>query len=108
MVERQIRERRRQERFRDLLRARHGNRCLVTGCAVLAVLEAAHIKPYRGEDDNHPENALLLRSDVHTLFDLDLLGIEPDRWRLSCTQVSPRNMETSQRKCSNIQRVANY
>ena len=28
---------------------------------------------------NHPENGLLLRSDIHTLFDLDLLGIEPDR-----------------------------
>jgi hypothetical protein len=51
----------------------------VTGCTVLAVLEAAHIKPYRGEQDNHPENGLLLRSDIHTLFDLDLLGIEPGR-----------------------------
>jgi hypothetical protein len=48
-------------------------------CTVLAVLEAAHIKPYQGEDDSHPENGLLLRSDIHTLFDLDLLGIAPDR-----------------------------
>ena len=44
---------------------------------VLAVLEAAHIRPYLGENDHHPENGLLLRSDVHTLFDLDLLGIDP-------------------------------
>lgn len=51
----------------------------MTGCTVLAVLEAAHIKPYLGEQDNHPENGLLLRSDIHTLFDLDLLGIAPDR-----------------------------
>jgi len=28
-------------------------------------------------DDNHEENGLLLRADIHTLFDLDLLGIEP-------------------------------
>lgn len=41
------------------------------------MLEAAHISPYRGENDKHPENGLLLRSDVHTLFDLDLIGIEP-------------------------------
>src|SRR5208282_2998948 len=61
---------------------RYGDRCLVTGCEVLAVLEAAHIRPYRGEDDNHPENGLLLRSDVHTLFDLDLLGIEPEALRV--------------------------
>ena len=79
VIERQIRERRGQQHFRDCLRERHGDRCLVTGCTVLAVLEAAHIKPYRGEQDNHPENGLLLRSDIHTLFDLDLLGIEPDR-----------------------------
>lgn len=77
LVERQIRERRGQGKFRDDLRARYGDRCLVTGCEVLAVLEAAHINPYRGADDHHPANGLLLRSDVHTLFDLDLLGIEP-------------------------------
>jgi len=46
------------------------------------VLEAAHIKPYRGEKDNHPKNGLLLRSDIHTLFDLDLLGIEPEHFRV--------------------------
>lgn len=51
----------------------------MAGGTVLAVLEAAHIKLYQGDDDNHPENGLLLRSDIHTLFDLDLLGIEPDR-----------------------------
>ena len=55
---------------------------MVTGCEALSVLEAAHIKPYRGEDDNHPSNGLLLRSDIHTLFDLDLLGIEPESLKL--------------------------
>jgi putative restriction endonuclease len=40
-------------------------------------LEAAHIRPYRGFLDNHVENGLLLRADLHTLFDLDLIGIEP-------------------------------
>jgi predicted restriction endonuclease len=79
VVVRQIRERRGQQQFRDALRERYGDRCLVTGCEVLAVLEAAHISPYRGEDDNHPENGLLLRADIHTLFDLDLIGFEPDR-----------------------------
>ena len=78
VVVRQIRERRGQQQFRDALRERYGDRCLVTGCEVLAVLEAAHISPYRGEGDNHPENGLLLRADIHTLFDLDLIGIEPN------------------------------
>jgi HNH endonuclease len=82
VVERQIRERRGRQQFRDALRERYGNRCLVTGREVLAVLEAAHIRPYRGEKDNHPANGLLLRSDIHTLFDLDLLGIEPEELRI--------------------------
>ena len=76
-VERQICERRGQVPFRNSLRKRYGDRCLVTDCRVLAVLEAAHISPYRGEEDNHCDNGLLLRADIHTLFDLNLLGIEP-------------------------------
>jgi hypothetical protein len=82
VVMRQINERRGQPEFRNALRERHGDRCLVTACTVLEVLEAAHIKPYRGEKDNRPANGLLLRSDIHTLFDLDLLGIEPEHFRV--------------------------
>jgi hypothetical protein len=78
LVDRQIRARRGQERFRDALRRRYGERCLVTGCSILAVLEAAHIHPFRGEKDHDEENGLLLRADIHTLFDLDLLGIHPE------------------------------
>jgi hypothetical protein len=82
-VQRQIKERRGQRRFRDALRGRYGDLCLVTGSKCLAVLEAAHICPYKGENDNDPTNGLLLRSDIHTLFDLDLLGIEPACLRIS-------------------------
>jgi len=82
LVDRQIRERRGQAAFRNSLRNRYGDRCLVTGCEVLAVLEAAHISPYRGKMDNHPENGLLLRTDIHTLFDLNLLGVEPTSLRI--------------------------
>ena len=66
-----------QQQFRNTLCKRYGPQCVVTGCNVLAILEAAHIKPYRGKNDHNPENGLLLRADIHTLFDLNLLGIEP-------------------------------
>ncbi len=56
---------------------RYEHRCVVTGCTVIAVLEAAHIRPYRRPEDNDVKNGLLLRADIHTLFDLNLLGIEP-------------------------------
>ncbi len=78
----QIRLRRGQQRFRNDLLKRYGNRCLVTGSSIVALLEAAHILPFRGSADNHPENGLLLRADVHTLFDLNLLGIEPNELRI--------------------------
>ncbi len=76
---RQIKARRGQQVFRQSLRERYGDNCMISGCRLLDVLEAAHIKPYRGERDNHPENGLLLRADLHTLFDLDLIGIEPKK-----------------------------
>lgn len=72
-----IRERRGQQRFRERLRQRYGNACMVSGCSLFDVVEAAHISPFRSDCDHHPENGLLLRADLHTLFDLNLLGIEP-------------------------------
>lgn len=77
VVFQQIKLRRGQRKFRDLLLERFEGRCVVTGCSVVDVLEAAHIDPYRGVEENNPKNGLLLRADVHTLFDLDLLGIDP-------------------------------
>ena len=41
------------------------------------MLEAAHITPYLGSLTNHVSNGLLLRTDLHTLFDCGLLAIEP-------------------------------
>jgi hypothetical protein len=78
LVMRQIRARRGQAHFRNALRARYGDRCAVSGCELLDILEAAHISPYRSEADNDPANGLLLRCDLHTLFYLDLLGVEPE------------------------------
>jgi hypothetical protein len=50
--------------------------CAVTGCKVTDVLEAAHIVPYLGTHTNGIGNTLLLRSDIHTLFDKGLLSID--------------------------------
>ncbi|BAZ33102.1 hypothetical protein NIES4074_56120 [Cylindrospermum sp. NIES-4074] len=75
---RQIKERQGQPEFRKALISRYGSQCMISGYKLLEVVEAAHISSYRGLKDNHPENGLLLRTDLHTLFDLDLLGIEPE------------------------------
>jgi hypothetical protein len=67
--------RRGQRRFREALLTAFDRCCAVSGCAVVELLEAAHISPYKGEHTDRPDNGLLLRADLHTLFDLDLLTI---------------------------------
>ncbi len=74
---RAIKQRLGQPEFRAQLLNLHGHRCQVTGCSQACLLEAAHIRPFRGERDHHPQNGLLLRTDIHTLFDRGLLWIEP-------------------------------
>ena len=74
---RAIRLRRGQPAFRAALLSAYDRRCAITGCAVEDVLEAAHITPYRDNLTNHVSNGLLLRADLHTLFDCGLLTIEP-------------------------------
>jgi hypothetical protein len=77
-VLREIRARRGQRQFRDALIDAYAGRCAITGCSVLDVLEAAHITPYLGPETNHVTNGLLLRADLHTLFDTRLLAVDPD------------------------------
>jgi len=57
----------------------YSKRCAVSGCDVEAVLEAAHIRPYRNEECHHISNGLLLRSDIHVLFDKGLITIDENR-----------------------------
>ncbi len=74
----QIVRRRGQQEFRERLLDAYGRRCAITGCDAVAALEAAHIVPYRGDETNSVQNGLLLRADIHTLFDLGLIGVQPE------------------------------
>jgi hypothetical protein len=76
-IMRSICERRGQQDFRNELLASYGRRCAMTGCEIVDVLEAAHIVPYLGPATNNVTNGLLLRSDLHTLFDCGLVAIDP-------------------------------
>lgn len=67
-----------QPQFRDNLLKAYKGRCAATGCQVPQALEAAHIIPYKGEKTNHVSNGLLLRADIHTLWDRTLVAIDPD------------------------------
>jgi hypothetical protein len=62
---------------------RYGATCQISGCALRDLVEAAHVSPYALSNNNGEGNGLLLRSDLHTLFDLGLLGIEPSSLTIS-------------------------
>ena len=72
--------RRYQTAFRRVLLSKRPNRCTITGTSELSVLEAAHIVPYseRFADRDKTENGILLRSDIHKLFDAHLISINPE------------------------------
>tara|TARA_R110002167_G_scaffold341691_1_gene550159 strand:+ start:3354 stop:4181 length:828 start_codon:yes stop_codon:yes gene_type:complete len=78
-----IKKRLGQSKFRKELLEAYNNTCAVTGSRVLEILEAAHIEPYDGAYTSVVNNGILLRSDIHDLFDLNkdekrLIGISSD------------------------------
>ena len=64
--------------FRVLVIDAYQRRCTVTGEKILPVLEAAHIKPYAQSGPHAVNNGLLLRADLHILFDRGYLTVDPD------------------------------
>jgi hypothetical protein len=67
-----------QRAFRNKLVINYENACAISRCRTGYVLEAAHVTPYIGVKSNVLPNGILLRSDIHTLYDLGLLAINPD------------------------------
>lgn len=76
-VYREIVARQGQAGFRAALLEAYGGQCAITGFDAAPALEGAHLRPYRGPESNVVTNGLLLRSDIHTLFDLRLLAVDP-------------------------------
>ncbi|MCA1791407.1 MAG: HNH endonuclease [Thioalkalivibrio sp.] len=64
--------------FRSRVADAYERRCAVTGERTLPVLEAAHIVPHARQGPNQVDNGLLLRSDLHRLFDRGLATVEPE------------------------------
>lgn len=64
--------------FRVLVTNAYNRKCAISGEKTLPVLEAAHIKPYAESGPHFISNALLLRSDLHKLFDCGYITITPE------------------------------
>jgi len=64
--------------FRILVTGAYNRKCAISGEKALPVLQAAHIKPFNEQGPNSVSNGLLLRSDLHILFDRGYLTVTPE------------------------------
>jgi len=65
--------------FRVLVTDAYDRRCAVSGEKTLPILDAAHIRSYADGGEHEGSNGLLLRTDIHKLFDLGYVTIDEDR-----------------------------
>lgn len=73
-----IRPRLGQGTFRVVVTDAYERRCVVTGEKTLPILDAAHIRPFADEGRHEVSNGLLLRTDIHRLFDLGYVTVSTD------------------------------
>jgi putative restriction endonuclease len=73
-----IRPRLGQGAFRLVVTDLYSRRCAITKERTLPALEAAHIRPYADGGEHAPTNGILMRRDVHSLFDQGYVTITPD------------------------------
>jgi HNH endonuclease len=73
-----VRRRLGQGSFRVLVTETYERRCAMTGERALPVLQAAHIQPVTRSGRHRVDNGILLRSDVHTLFDQGYVTVTPE------------------------------
>lgn len=79
--------------FRRQLMDDFGAACCLSGCTIEGLLEAAHICTHDKSDDHSRGNGLLLRADLHTLFDLDMLRIHPDTFEVEMDEQVARSRD---------------
>jgi putative restriction endonuclease len=72
-----VRPRLGQGAFRVLVTDHYRRRCAVTGERTLPALEAAHILPYGQGGQHEVRNGILMRRDLHSLFDLGYVTVTP-------------------------------
>lgn len=91
-VAQSIVQRQGQPEFRSRLLRLYEGKCCVTATDAVQALEAAHIYPYKGPKTNHPSNGLLLRADLHSLFDQGLFGIDTNTMTVVLAQALTRTV----------------
>lgn len=86
-IEGVARRRRGQRAFRFKMMERFGECCAFTGPQHPLALEASHLYSFAKRPEHHPHGGLILRRDCHSLFDANLLAINPDTWRVEVAPI---------------------
>jgi putative restriction endonuclease len=73
-----VRPRLGQGAFRMLVTDNYNRRCAISGERTLPALDAAHIRPFSAGGPHEASNGILLRRDIHSLFDLGYVTITPE------------------------------
>lgn len=74
----EVRPRLGQGAFRVLVTDSYNRRCAVSGEKTLPALDAAHIVPYGEGGFHEASNGILMRRDIHSLFDAGYVTVTPD------------------------------
>ncbi len=74
-----VRVRRGQTKFREHILALQGETCAFTGPAPRRALEAGHLYSYARLGEHHAHGGMMLRRDIHRLFDDGLIAVDPGR-----------------------------
>jgi len=71
-----------QAAFRSMLLETFGEICALTGPAPAPTLEAGHLYSFAELDEHHTHGGLMFRRDIHRLFDLGELAVDPDSHKI--------------------------
>jgi len=72
-------------------------RCVISSEETAATLDAAHICPVAASDDDSIHNGIVLRTDIHRLYDRGMFFIDPEDGRVTLKSMD-RNLSPEYRK----------
>lgn len=75
-----------QAAFRKSLLNQFGETCAFTGASPSQALEAAHLYSYASSGEHHTHGGLLIRRDLHSLFDVGLIAVNPKSKKLDVSE----------------------
>ncbi len=67
-----------QSKFKSELLKAYNNKCCISENDIPELLEAAHIQEYKNIESNHVQNGLLMRVDIHRLYDNKLIAVDDE------------------------------